>query len=401
MKFKHVYRWAPCPAYDIEGMESWLESLALEGLVLTEDGFYAGIGVFDRTEPKKMRYRLDATTDGKGFWSGDAGVPDAEARELNAQYGWKYITTRGPFYIYAAEDENAVELNTDPQVQSIAIDVIRKNSQSTLVSIFLWCFIYPLIVNPATPVMASIYMGTWFYLFTHFLIAWWIVHAIVKVIYLRRLIKRLSDGIPLDHSKNWRKKAAFNRIKPIVFTVLILVWFGCFMNLWSKDITGENKIPLEDYTDPLPFATMEDFIDGEFKMANYGFSNTVELRSDWIAPTVVYFDQNGEVVSDDGTKIEGGLTIKYYKTIAPSLAMELAREHQRDDKHDHKKRFKLLETPDIDADYVIAYTALFPVCIIVDGNTAVYAQFYQVGDSDLDMQSWASAIAESIVSKTQ
>jgi len=50
MKLKHAYRWAPCPAYDIEGTESWLESLASEGLMLTEDGFYLGIGVFDRIE---------------------------------------------------------------------------------------------------------------------------------------------------------------------------------------------------------------------------------------------------------------------------------------------------------------------------------------------------------------
>ena len=29
---KHTFRLPPCPAYDIEGMESWLSDLAMEGL---------------------------------------------------------------------------------------------------------------------------------------------------------------------------------------------------------------------------------------------------------------------------------------------------------------------------------------------------------------------------------
>lgn len=398
MKLKHAYRWAPCPAYDIEGTESWLESLASEGLMLTEDGFYLGIGVFDRIEPKKIRYRLDATADGRGFWSSGNGVPDEEARELNAQYGWKYITTRGAFHIYAAEDEDAVELNTDPQVQAIAVDMIRKNSQSTLVSLFMWCIIYPLVMSAVTPLIAAIYMGTWFYLFTDALILWRVICAVVKVVHLKRLKKKMSEGFSLDHDKNWRKKAMMHRIQPIVYTVLVIVWFFTFMNMWSAELMGDDKMKLEDYDGELPFATMEDFAEGKFEYSNYGFSNTIKIKSDLLAPQVIYFDQNGKVTTEDGKKIEGGLSVTYYKTIAPALAMELAREHQRDDMHDHKKRFKFLDKPDIDADYVSAYMALFPVCIIVKDDVMMYVQFYQTGESDMTMQEWAEIMAESITS---
>ena len=57
---KTYYRLTPCPAYDVEGMESWLEDLAEKGLFLTRDGFFCGFGFFHREEPRKVKYRLQA-----------------------------------------------------------------------------------------------------------------------------------------------------------------------------------------------------------------------------------------------------------------------------------------------------------------------------------------------------
>ena len=55
---KHVYRLPPCPAYDIEGMESWLSDMAANGLLLSADGFFAGFAIFEKSEPRAVRYRL-------------------------------------------------------------------------------------------------------------------------------------------------------------------------------------------------------------------------------------------------------------------------------------------------------------------------------------------------------
>ena len=57
---KHVYRIPPCPSYDIEGMESWLSDMAAEGFVLVKDGIFAGVATFEKTEPRKLKYRLQA-----------------------------------------------------------------------------------------------------------------------------------------------------------------------------------------------------------------------------------------------------------------------------------------------------------------------------------------------------
>ena len=55
---KTYYRLVPCPSYDVEGIESWLEDLAEEGLFLTNDGFFCGFGFFHKEEPKKVKYRF-------------------------------------------------------------------------------------------------------------------------------------------------------------------------------------------------------------------------------------------------------------------------------------------------------------------------------------------------------
>ena len=110
-KKKYVYRLPPCPAYDVEGMESWLCALAWEGLLLRKDGFHAGVAVFEKAAPRRVKYRLEAAQENTGFF-GDGYAPDAEQVELCEEYGWEYVARRGEFYIYRSDDPTARELNT-------------------------------------------------------------------------------------------------------------------------------------------------------------------------------------------------------------------------------------------------------------------------------------------------
>ena len=57
---RHIHRPAPCPAYDIYGMESWLETMAQEGYLLARDGFFMGFADFEAAKPCTMKYRLQA-----------------------------------------------------------------------------------------------------------------------------------------------------------------------------------------------------------------------------------------------------------------------------------------------------------------------------------------------------
>ena len=59
---RRCLRPVPCPDYDVEGMESWLSDMSARGLFLTEDGFFAGLGV---------RAERVMTDNGPGYRAGE------------------------------------------------------------------------------------------------------------------------------------------------------------------------------------------------------------------------------------------------------------------------------------------------------------------------------------------
>ena len=43
---RYAYRICPCFSYDVEGIQTWLEDMATQGLVLEADGTFLGIFTF-------------------------------------------------------------------------------------------------------------------------------------------------------------------------------------------------------------------------------------------------------------------------------------------------------------------------------------------------------------------
>lgn len=60
-KDTHIRRVPPCPAYDLEAMESWLMDMAREGWHLEDQGSLRP-GQFPAGRPREDQYRL------VGFW---------------------------------------------------------------------------------------------------------------------------------------------------------------------------------------------------------------------------------------------------------------------------------------------------------------------------------------------
>ena len=56
---KKYYRLAPCPYYDVESMERWLEAEAMDGYFLIENGFLFGVGTFEK---KAMSCKISSGT---------------------------------------------------------------------------------------------------------------------------------------------------------------------------------------------------------------------------------------------------------------------------------------------------------------------------------------------------
>ena len=344
---KWIHRLPPCPAYDVEGMESWLESMAQDGCVLCEDGFFADVASFEKTTPQKRRYRLTASENGEG--------EDEEKSELSEACGWKYIAKRGKFCIYTSDDPMAVEFDTDPAVQALAIDMIRKRGAGALSTAIIWIAINVVARSYEAIFRSMIGIGTWFWLFGTAIFLWAGIDSLIEAIHLRRLVKKLRSGEELDRKKDWQRHAKRNRIVPIVYIALVLVFVGIALKFWNDDVLDVNEQPLQSYTEELPFATMETLVPGSsFVYSNYDFSNTIEVKSDWLAPQVIDFSQNGTITMPDGSTLSGGLMVQYYRTAAPWIAQELAKEYQRSDKRQYKKHYSEYELPDLGMDYAAA-----------------------------------------------
>ena len=108
---KYAHRFPPCPVYDLEGLESWLEDLAKQGLILTKGGLFFGFAEFEKTTSKPMRYRLQPLPKKKFL---EDRRPDDDALEFAKEYGWEYLCNLGDYAVYGCEDPNARELDTDP-----------------------------------------------------------------------------------------------------------------------------------------------------------------------------------------------------------------------------------------------------------------------------------------------
>lgn len=394
---KQCYRLPPCPDYDIEGTESWLSDMAASGLHLSRDGFFAGFAIFNKETPRAMRYRLDAAPKKAGLFA-EGAEPDEEAVSLSAASGWDYVTARGQFLIYRTSDPEAPELHTDPQVQALAINQIRRRERGSVVTSFLWLFLYPLLWVRGEWLLTMLNVGTWFILYSVLLVTWLFAGTVARAIHFRRLRGRLSRGEPLNHRKGWRKTAPRHRAGGFVLLACCLVWLGIFLRLWSDDLTDVGKTPLDAYTGDPPFATMADLAPGgDYALNDFGISNTVEIRRDWLAPTVIHWGETATVTLPDGRTASGGLYVDYYETASPWLAREVAREYLRSARRG--KHYEALSLPPLGVDYAAAYLdgLHFPTLLLQHGDRVLKAQFYQTSpDFEISLAEWTQLMAASI-----
>ena len=137
-----VKRIPPCPDYDIRGTEKWLEDMAEKGYILCEGhAFQYGFAYFETGEPRRIRYRITpAEKVPQRIMSPNSWPepPDEKIQELHSQFGWRYTTYRGQFWIFRCEDSAAPEMNTDPQIQAIALEVAEKRLREHLLCLTVY-----------------------------------------------------------------------------------------------------------------------------------------------------------------------------------------------------------------------------------------------------------------------
>lgn len=399
---QHVYRLPPCPTYDIAGMENWLSDLAEEGLFLTQDGFFAGFATFEYKTPQKAKYRLEAAQKKPSMWSDDGGEPDQDQLELSEKYSWEYIAKRGDFFIYRSLDPSARELNTDPDVQALALNTVKKRKREAMITSIVCLLIYPVLLTRGCLLLTTITTGTWWTALALLFAVLMIVSEVRAFIHLKKIQKSLTEDGCYSAEQNWKKKSTTYFFGKFIKIALAIILVCALLRNWGLSITSENKIPINEYSGDIPFATMLDFAgegSSEYtqNMTTMGLDfNKLEEKKDWLAPRLFGYNEEASVRKADGSLIDGGLYVEYYELRNSSLAKQLVRELYWFDKI--QKHFDPITTPTLTADYAVAYldNLHFPRVIIRKENVVVRAYFYQTSQYKIPLEEWAEIICDSI-----
>ncbi len=391
---KHIHRPVPCPYYDVSTTESWLESMAREGLLLARNGFFLGFADFEVSKPCAMKYRLQAAKTPKPAF--DEGEPDEEESELSEAMGWEFVARRGEFHVYRSSDPNAPELNTDPEVQALSLKAVSKRQRSLIVSILLWLIVYPLVNFDAGLVRGIIATGFPFAIFTVFMLAWIIARNIRALVKLRALRKRLLLGEQSQSSPPRRAQAIGYISSRWLFVLVVLLWAAMLIGTFVR--ASEAERPIDEFEGEPPFATLSDFWpEGiEYEAVDiFNYTNVYEYLSDpIIAPESIIWREAASIELPDHSEAGGSLTLYYHEMSHPLLAKIVAWEMLRDAKF--SKFYKEAPTPELDLEYVAVYYDHFPNVLLRDGNIVLQASYIDYSDEELRVDEIAQILAESI-----
>lgn len=393
---KHIHRLPPCPVYDVEAFQSWLSDMARQGYLLDRDGFFMGFANFEVATPCQMSYRLQPAQNNKSAF--DDGAPYDDEAELSEALGWDYVARKGDFHIYRSADPEARELNTDPDVQAMALKKVRSRLRSHLLLSFFWVVVYPYLALDGRALMVIATLGEWFALCTIVVLVWSLYGSLANIHRLKKLQKRLQLGEMLHEKTDWKKQSSRHYTSLAINIAVYCAFVISIISILVSGFSEEYKHPLSDFPDP-PFATIADFYpDAQYSedetFAGMGL-NTVDVYDSLIAPASYHWRESSDLTKDEES-FSATLYLWYHETKAPWLARILAFEHQFEDRL--HRNFEEIPLNVDGADYAIAWhdEVHFTNVVIQKGNVVVIATFLQYGQEQLSLDQWASILAGNI-----
>lgn len=405
-KPEYTHRFAPCPVYDLEGMECWLENLAQQGLFLSASGFIGTYGTFEKREPKSVRYRLQPLQKKKYY--ADDGLPHRAARELAEEYGWIFVCTIEDYAIYTCDDPTVRELDTDPRIQALAIqDLCKRRRNGFLVSLAMMVFwFFRLWYRPIS--LLSL-LPIW--LFLPALLSWCLTPftGFAELSHLRKLCKKLSQGEPLTQIAGG--KHHLYRVNTLI-TLIAVLWVPVILVFSNFSDWREYRWePLSEYRGNLPFSTMQELVPGEFHPEEprelpsvgpqeatvlYEYANHVAERSTLPIPRQIALQQYGTVRLDGKLPLHGSLEVEYYELPYEWMAKQFYRELLQSHRED--KYFKWMTLPELPTEQEQAYHRFEDVLILRNGCRVLSAIFDQNENGTvLELDQWAGIMAEAFM----
>jgi len=257
---KRRYLLSPCRDWDIPGLESWLEDMSMMGWTFKWTRLGGLLFEFWETVPHPVKFRMEPVQKIHGRF---ADAPEPDQQRFYEGFGWKFICRHGAFFLYRNEDPAAPELNTDPQVQALTMDYLKKSVRRGLVTTMLITFPLLLLFISHFFLFSDYLSGTIYtFLFCSFyffsIMDYWILFFQTE-----KLRKKLKNGIPMTHRKNWHPGSFIHRAGKV--TMLL----SCFVLVFAA-INARfalNHTPLEQWTEPIPFVTYTELAPEIFRNA--------------------------------------------------------------------------------------------------------------------------------------
>ena len=391
-KVRKSHKLCPCTAMDIEGIQTWLEDMASEGLLLEKDSIFCGFWSFEKTAPRKVLYRLEVAERG-GLFSDSSDMPREEILETAEAMGWEYVARYKFFYIYRTFAPLSVPLNTDPEIQALTVKRLKKERRSVLI----WEVVsvaFLLLFGSKTGryfMLSAVMLSPLFTISVLSILIWAAVSPLIQVIYLRRYEKRLKDGDSLDKRKDWHRFALLQQITRCLPTFFVLIMLFSLGRNW---ILASNKSPLSEYGGSTPFATAQEIVpdgtvSGNLDILDYGtfnkWSNSLSENIEW---------RESCDIAVNGDNYHAILYITYHDTASEWIAKRLFQDHYRSDaQRYHGKRFEDLEAPETAADDLRVYTSYGTRYVLIrHDNIVIHASVSLWNDTaDNNWMPWLEA----------
>ena len=372
-----VHRICPCFANDIEGVQTWLEDLAREGLFLEPEGRTLTVFSFRRGAPQKVRYRLEAVAP-RGLWSASDG-PDWEMRKAFAQMGWKYLDYFGSFHIYRCDDPQAPELNTDPTVQATTLQSLKDQQKSAATHAVLYPLFYTLITNRAiSPFRLAVTAGSWLPLSIIGFLLWAFVSSLCTIIRLGRYQKRLRAGESLTCRKEWRQAAHLAKWLRLLPGTLVLIML---LSLGSLLLKTAERQPLDAAPEELPFVTLEEiFPEAEIDRMGSSMDYNTFMTYDNAWSSNYEWNEVGDVKLEDGIYY-CLVRMDFHDSAAPWLAKRTAMDYYRYEQHRYNsKRFEAEIPPDTAFDTLYVFRSYGILHIVGQEGKQIFHATVQFSD---------------------
>lgn len=240
--------------YAIGETEKYYSNMSEKGWELVKRGIT--LSRFRRTEPKKMRYRVEVVN----LKTLEDGHLPEEQIAVYEDCGWEYVISRGFLHIFrASEGNDAPEFYLEPEQQAATLKGLRKQYRSSLFAPFIIVAFHAFMAALVGGLFngrwaAQLYRGlveetalvTGFCLF----LLWAVFSDLWGFIYISRLYRQMKKGIPLDHAPRSRKLIIIPRI---ISLLLLLCILGCV----GYDYLNDEHYAIPDVSDG-PYILLSD-----------------------------------------------------------------------------------------------------------------------------------------------